>query len=247
MAVEPVVAFEVGEGVAVSLTTVVLAPRFVVELPDAEVRSPDPFPEPSTSSPHPAQVSATSATRRRFLVDTPRLWREVATRARADPRVRIVRVMLFYKSSDMITILSSVIEERGETWRDVTLKMGRCGRSFYRQLQRTDPNPSGAPFFKCLRVVELEMVGCRHLHELVALLDGEREGAGLSYRQLAEMIPFQGCHRTVTRALLGRTVPRLDTLLVIACVLNVHPELAPPRSRLRRRGSPSGTHLQERL
>jgi len=142
--------------------------------------------------------------------------------------------MLFYKSSDLVTILTIEMKERGETWQKVTQRMGKSGRSFRRQVCRPDPNPSSDPFFECLRILELELAGCRRVSEFVNLLNRERREAGLSYRQLAKaMIPGVS-FSTVSRVLAGQQTPRLMTLLTIACALGVHPEIHPARKHVRR-------------
>lgn len=141
--------------------------------------------------------------------------------------------MIFYKSSDLHTVLSSIIEARGETWLEVTQRMGRSGRSFRRQVRRPEPTPSADLFFKCLRVLDLELVGCGRVSPFINLLNHARREVGWSYRQLAKKMVPKGCPTTVTRTLEEQNVPRLATLLAIACALDVHPELLPSRSLAR--------------
>ena len=79
----------------------------------------------------------------------------------------------------------------------------------------------------------LELVGCRWVSQFIDLLNTVRREVGWSCRQLAKKMVPKGCPTTVSRTLAEQNVPRLATLLAIACALDVHPELLPARSLAR--------------
>jgi len=135
--------------------------------------------------------------------------------------------MLFYLSSDLITQVSAIIDRLGLSWEEVTKEMKSWGPSFLRQVRRPDPNPSSEAFFCCLRVLKLELSGCRHLHLYTQRLNQIRCDAALSFRDVADLLIPQSGHRVVARVLTGKRTPRMRTLLSLTCALDLHPVIGP--------------------
>jgi len=214
------------------------------------VRPPaDPLVPSISSGPHPARqrpVTNACATSRR---DTDRVLRDNVSPARiraivamvsresreeSSPSIRCGAV-LYYVSSDLLTQVSHIVNERGLSLREVVKRMGSCGRSFERQLRRSDPNPSSDALFSCLRALELELSGCRRVYQYIRRLNRARNDAALSFRQVAEISIPRSNHRTVALALSGRRIPRMHSLLSLTCALDVHPVIAPSSSLAPRR------------